>query len=72
MTFIDLLNACAYGSLPKVKYNNADGAVTTIKDNGKYKGCGVSFPGIYGEVWFWDSPETDKRSRYMRDLTLKT
>jgi hypothetical protein len=48
------------------------GNVTTIKDNGKYKGVGITFVnGPNYEVWFWDSGDTDKRTRYMRDLVLR-
>jgi len=69
MTFEELLKASANG-LPKVNYNGNIGKVTTIKDNGRYRGCAVNFFGKSYDDWFHDSDETDKRSKYMRDLTV--
>jgi hypothetical protein len=71
MTSLELLKACSIGSFPTVSHNGNIGRVTTIKDNGKFKGCGVTFPDIPYEVWFLDLDESDKRRKYMRDLILK-
>jgi hypothetical protein len=68
MKFEDLLKACASG-LPIVYYNGNKGQVTTIKDNGRYKGCAVNFGKNYDE-WFHDVESEDKRSKYMKDLNL--
>ncbi len=77
MKFEEILKACSSGKLPKVlsscpiKYaQSAKGTVTTIKANGKHSGVGVTFEGLDYELWFHDSDDTDKRTRYLRDLTL--
>lgn len=70
MTFEELLRACGNnGRLPEVVYNGKIGKVTTIRDNGLLKGCSVNLGKDYDD-WFHDSESTDKRSKYMRDLTL--
>ncbi len=76
MTFEELLKASCNG-LPEVKtfvaVNRATsniGKVVALKDNGKFKGCAVQFPGLDYDIWFTDSNETDKRSRYMYHLAF--
>lgn len=73
MTFEELLKACSKGKMPMVldPVKNRIGYVTTIKDNGKHKGCAVAFHTHYDE-WFWDSTENDKRRQYLRNLELKS
>lgn len=68
MTFEELLQASASG-LPKVMYNGVDGRVTVIKDNGSFKGCACRFKENY-DHWFYAADGDDKRSKYMKDLTL--
>jgi hypothetical protein len=77
MTFTELLIACSCGKMPFVTCKfvprhatSAAGVVTTIKDNGRWKGCAVQFPGINYDTWFADSDAPDRRSHYMRDLIL--
>ena len=72
MTFEELLIACSSGKMPKVRTQGGSiGTVCVIKDNGRHKGCAVNFPGIAWDTWFTDSDETDKRTRYMRELSLE-
>lgn len=71
MKWLELIKACAKGRLPKVKTGTGlVGQVSVIKDNGRHKGIGVVFPGLEYDTWFNDSEETDKRSRYMRELVI--
>jgi hypothetical protein len=73
MTIADVLQslACQSGKMPQVITNSGVvGQVTTIKDNGKHRGIGVQFPDLNYETWFNDSNDTDKRFRYMRDLSF--
>lgn len=76
MTFSELLAACING-LPDVECTskvhgalNNRGKVVVIKDNGRFRGCGVQFSGLNYDTWFWDSEEGDARSHYMRDLKV--
>jgi len=77
MNLEQLLTASAKG-LPMVKSNTmikgatSDiGKVVVIKDNGRFKGCAVQFPGLNYDTWFTDdSNGTDKRSHYMHELKL--
>lgn len=77
MTWEELLKSVGKGEMPKVKIKTTlkfatsnEGVVTTIKDNGKHRGVGVTFPGCKWEDWFHESPSTDQRSKYLRDLEL--
>lgn len=71
MTTKELLIACGSGVMPKVKNEVFGiGQVTTIKDNDRYIGCAVKFESPNYDIWFWDSNETDKRTKYMRELSL--
>lgn len=74
MTFIELLTSCSKGTLPLVLHEKFGvGCVTTIKhqsDGSKFKGCAVRFYSIPYDTWFSDSDDTDKRSKYMRELIL--
>lgn len=76
MTWEEVMSYCATGKMPRVHYNgklnhnNHKGQVTTIKNNGKHRGVGVMFDGLEYEMWFHDSEDTDKRTRYMRDLAV--
>lgn len=77
MNFEELLKASADG-LPEVKSSveirfskSSIGKVTLIKDNGRWKGCAVQFPGHNYDTWFEDNPAgTDGRKHYMHQLTL--
>jgi hypothetical protein len=77
MNFEQLLQACTNG-LPEVKIEkpvsgatSATGKVIVLKDNGRFKGCAVLFPGLPYDLWFNDEPEgTDKRKHYMHELSF--
>ncbi len=72
LTFEDVLKACAGGNMPKVVTEKGTvGIVTTIKDNGRYKGIAVKLWGMDYDLWFHESDSSDKRSRYIRDLKLQ-
>lgn len=68
MTWEELLQASVTG-LPQVIWNGKTGRITAIKDNGDYKGCSARFLNNYDE-WFWAETGTDKRKKYMSELTL--
>ncbi len=75
--FEDILKACLSGKMPRVQSsepikftNETKGTVTTIKANAKHCGVGVTFDGLNYELWFTESDDTDKRTRYIRQLTL--
>lgn len=77
MTFQELLKSCSEGEFPTVQYigeirfaKSNIGKVNTVKENGRHKGCAVTFEGLNYSTWFSDSEETDKRTKYMRDLIL--
>lgn len=78
MTFEELLIACSCGKMPTVeligkpvKFSNQNlGVVTTIKDNGRHRGVAVKFKDLDYDTWFHDLDDTDKRSRYMRELKI--
>lgn len=77
MTFKELLIACGAGEMPMVEASETPknaksniGQVLNIKFRDPYTGCGVLFPGLNYLVWFNADDGTDKRSRYMRKLTL--
>lgn len=71
MQWSDLIKACASGSLPKVKTEKGTiGQVSVIKANDRYRGIGVALPELNYDLFYHDSEDTDKRSRYMRDLSL--
>lgn len=77
MTWEELLKSVSSGKMPNVRSDTSikyatsnEGIVTTIKDNGKHKGVGVTFPGQNWEEWFHCSDSNDKRSKYLRDLHI--
>lgn len=78
MTRQELLDALPKGfpkveftGLPPLKFVSSNiGQVTSIRLIGKHIGVGVQFEGVNYDHWFHDSDETDKRSRYLRDLKL--
>lgn len=66
-----LLIACGKGEFPQVSHPILGiGQVVTIKNNGRNFGCSVKFEVPDYDVWFTDSQDTDKRTKYMRELTL--
>lgn len=76
MTFTELLETVgAEAKLPEVFHKELGvGRVTVIKDQAdgsKFRGCAVRFPQLNYDTWFTDSKETDKRSKYLRDLWLR-
>lgn len=78
MTFNELLISLSSGHFPRVnssiKHRHAEsssGVVTTIKDSHGYRGCAVRFDGMTYDTWFYDDPGTDKRMRYMDQLTIE-
>lgn len=78
MTLLELLAASSKGfrmvkaSVPINGATSNEGFVVLMKDNGRFKGCAVQFPGLTYDTWFGDEPTgTDKRSHYMHELTLK-
>lgn len=77
MTFDEILKSCSSGKLPRVTTNievpytsHVTGTITTIKQNSRHCGVGVTFDGLAYEVWHHDSKDNDKRSRYIRNLSL--
>lgn len=79
MNFSELLIACGSGKMPRVIYTGdnhkkikkgTSGTITTIKDNGRHKGVAVNFGNDWDD-WFHESDDTDKRSLYLRDLTIE-
>lgn len=74
MTVKDLLKEAGSGEMPSVidVTTRETGRVTCIKSNDNYRGCEVKFPLKNWNVWYHDSEEKDKRSRYMRDLVFIT
>lgn len=78
MKWIELLKAMSSsGDFPEVEVSitpkfatSNRGKVTVIKSNGRHSGVGVLFPGLNYDIWFHNSDDTDKRSRYIRDLIL--
>lgn len=50
------------------------GKVTQISWNrdGSPRGCSVNYPGHNYSKWYWNSPATDKRSRYLCEIQLAT
>lgn len=77
MTFEEALQACAGGTMPRVKSSTPIkgatsniGHVSVIKDYRGYKGVEVVFPGVGYGTWFHASDSVDGRSRYMRDLEI--
>ncbi len=81
LTFEELLKACSSGEMPQVFVDDTIrgassnvGTVVCIKkqnvSNWHTQGCAVHFPGMKYTIWFNAVTETDKRSRYMAELTL--
>lgn len=77
MTFEGLLKACASGKMPRIEStepirqsSSRKGTVTTIKHNGRYSGCGITFDSMNYELWFYSEAGTDKRKKYMSQLIL--
>lgn len=77
MTFEELLLSLSTGKMPHVHVEDIPrpatsntGRVTVIKDNGRHKGIGVTFPGLNNDLFYWAEAQTDKRSKYMADLKL--
>ncbi len=69
MTWDELLKSVSSGKLPKVRWQDKVGTVSTIKHKGAYKGCAVDI-GVGWDVWFHAETQTDKRSKYMAELEL--
>lgn len=73
MTFDDLFT---YKRMPCVDHPALGfGRVTVIKDKAdgsNFRGCAVRFDNMNYDVWFHDSTDTDKRSKYLRELTITT
>lgn len=73
MTIKEVLNASENGILPEVNYKGKIGRITVIKKNTTVSGwCGVavSFPGGKYDEWFYEETGTDKRKKYMSELTF--
>jgi hypothetical protein len=71
MTFEEVLKACAIGEMPKVKDSvGRVGQVITIKNGDGYHGIAVLFDDQNWADWFRAGDDTDRRRKYMRDLTL--
>lgn len=77
MTFQEILYACGQGYMPRVKVEkplspNASryGEVIGIKNGDGFEGVIVNFPGMSCNTWFHAEDGTDKRKKYMKDLTL--
>lgn len=73
MTFKELLTACSSGDMPCVKdtVTGSIGKVVVIKQNRNHRGVGVQFYCISFDVWYHDSDDNDKRSRYMHQLEIE-
>lgn len=77
MLLFELLKACADGFIevkclvPVSGATSNIGKVVLLKDNGKFKGCAVQFPGLTYDTWFsQDLGGKDKRSHYMHELSF--
>lgn len=69
MTFEELLKECANGKMPKVIYNGKICQVVTIKNGDGYYGVGVNIGNKWVD-WFHAEIGTDKRKKYMSELTI--
>jgi len=69
MTFKELLQQCANGEMPKVLYNGKVCQVVTIKNGDGYNGVGVNTGNNYTD-WFHAESGTDKRKKYMSELSV--
>lgn len=69
MNWTDLLMELSKGEMPNVSYNGKIGKVVLIKDNGRHKGIGVDFGKGYDD-FFHEEVKSDKRSKYINELTL--
>lgn len=80
MTIEQLLKACSSGNMPRVRIETPvrhstahTGIVTTIKQSADcegHTGCAVRFDGMKYDSWFHAKTGTDKRTRYMSELSL--
>lgn len=69
MNWEELLQACATG-LPYVEsivmvdgILGRRGKVTTVKDDGKFKGCGILWDGQRWETWYYSAEDTTRRRK---------
>lgn len=68
MTFEELLKQCADGKMPQVLYNGKICQVVTIKNGDGYFGVGVNIGNKWVD-WFHAENGTDKRKKYMSELS---